>query len=50
MNFLVPVVEKLPKGHPVQIYYKESTLIQELLFGLSDCNASEDFEKYFNIF
>ena len=50
MNSLVPNVEKLPKGHPVRIYYKESALIQKLIFELVDCNVSEDFEKYFNIF
>ena len=50
MNSFLSEVEKLPAGHPVKVYYKESALIQELLFELDEVNPVEDFQKYFNIF
>ena len=50
MNSFLTTVEKLPKGHPVQVYYKESALIQDILLELYDVNPVEDFQKYFNIF
>ncbi len=50
MNSFLPEVEKLPKGHPVKVYYQESNLIQDLLLELYEVNPVEDFEKYFNIF
>ncbi len=50
MNLFLPIVEKLPNGHPVQIYYKESTLIQRLLEELENVNPKDEFQKYFNIF
>jgi DUF438 domain-containing protein len=50
MNSFLPTVAKLPEGHPVKVYYKESALIQELLLELYDANPVEDFQKYFNIF
>ncbi len=50
MNSFLSEVEKLPAGHPVKVYYKESALIQELLFELNEVNPVEDFQKYYNIF
>ena len=50
MNSFLSTVEKLPKGHPVEVYYRESELIQEILLELTDADPIEDFQKYFNIF
>jgi len=50
MNSFLPTVEKLPEGHPVKVYYKESALIQDLLYELNEANPVEDFQKYFNVF
>ncbi|WP_372757548.1 hemerythrin domain-containing protein [Mariniflexile sp.] len=50
MNSFSPVVEKLPEGHPVKVYYEESALIQDLISELNDVNPAEDFQKYFKIF
>ena len=50
MNSFLPEVEKLPKGHPVKVYYEESALIQELLLELDEVNPAEDFQKYYNLF
>ncbi|MFC5194417.1 DUF438 domain-containing protein [Bizionia hallyeonensis] len=43
-------MEQLEQGHPLQVYYQESALIQDLILELYDVNVSEDFQKYFNIF
>ncbi|MDV7186004.1 PAS domain-containing protein [Lutibacter sp. TH_r2] len=50
MNSFLTTVEKLPAGHPVKVYYEESTLIQNLILELNEVNTGEDFQKYFNIF
>jgi uncharacterized protein len=50
MNSFLPEVEKLPQGHPVQVYYQEGKIIQDLILELYDVNISEDFQKYYNIF
>jgi len=50
MNSFLSTVEQLPKGHPVKVYYEESSFIQEILFELNEVNPVEDFQKYFNIF
>ena len=50
MNFFLSTVEKLPKGHPVEVYYRESALIQDILLELTKADPVEDFQKYFNIF
>jgi len=50
MNSFIPKAEKLPKGHPVKVYYEESALIQKLLLELNEANPVEDFQKYFNIY
>ena len=50
MNSFLPIVEQLPVGHPVKVYYQESALIQDLILDLHDSNPIEDFQKYFNIF
>ncbi|WP_417888554.1 DUF438 domain-containing protein [Xanthomarina gelatinilytica] len=50
MNSYIPEVEKLEQGHPLQVYYQESALIQDLILELYDVKVSEDFQKYFNIF
>lgn len=43
-------VKQLPKGHPVKVYYEESSLIQDILLELTASDPVEDFQKYFNIF
>lgn len=50
MNAFLPIVNQLPEGHPVQIYYQESALIQDLLLELHDVEVVTDFQKYCNIF
>lgn len=50
MNSFLTEVNKLPKGHPVKVYYEESNLIQDLLMELYDADCTLDFQKYFNIF
>ena len=50
MNTFLPVVEELPEGHPVKVYYEEGILIQEILNELKVVNPSDEFQKYFNIF
>ena len=50
MNSFSPIVETLPEGHPVKVYYEESALIQDLLLELNSANPAEDFQKYYNIF
>jgi len=50
MNSFLPTVEKLPKGHPVKIYYKEATLLQKILIELAEVNPKKDFQKYVNIY
>lgn len=50
MNTFLPVVEKLPEGHPVKVYYEEAELIQKLINELRTINLTEDFQKYYNIF
>jgi len=50
MNSFLPTVEKLPQGHPIKVYYEESSLIQDILFELFESDPAEDFQKYFNIF
>lgn len=50
MNSFLSTSEKLPKGHPVEVYYRESELIQKLLLELTEVDPAKDFQKYFNIF
>ena len=50
MNSFLSTAEKLPKGHPIEVYYRESELIQEILLELTEVDPVEDFQKYFNIF
>ncbi len=50
MNTFLPVVEELPEGHPIKVYYEEGVLIQEILNELKKINPSTDFQKYFNVF
>ena len=50
MNSFLSTAENLPKGHPIEVYYRESELIQELLLELTEADPVEDFQKYFNIF
>ena len=50
MNTFLPVVEELPEGHPVKVYYEEGKLIQEILNDLKKSDPSTDFQKYFNVF
>lgn len=50
MNTFLQVVEELPEGHPVKVYYEEEALIQEVLNELKNIDPSTDFQKYFNLF
>ncbi|WNH14260.1 DUF438 domain-containing protein [Thalassobellus suaedae] len=50
MNSFLPVVETLPNGHPVKVYYQESSLIQSLILELKEVNPADDFQKYYNVF
>ncbi|WP_031445332.1 DUF438 domain-containing protein [Arenibacter algicola] len=50
MNSFMPVIKELQEGHPLKVYYEESSLIQELLMALYQADPTEDFQKYFNIF
>lgn len=50
MNSFMPTIKELPEGHPLQVYYQESLLIQELLMALYEADPKEDFQEYFNIF
>ena len=50
MHTFQTIVEKLPEGHPVKIYYEENELIQDLLFELEQVDPVKEFQKYFNIF
>ncbi len=50
MNSFSETVKQLPKGHPVKVYYDESSLIKDILFELTASDPVEDFQKYFNIF
>lgn len=50
MNTFLPVVEKLPKNHPVKVYYQESSLIQDILQELTAIDPEAEYQKYFNIY
>lgn len=50
MNTFLPVVEELPKGHPVKVYYEEAELIQNLINELKTVDIEKDFQKFYNIF
>jgi len=47
MNAFLSTVEKLPKGHPLEVYYRESALIQTILVELTEANPVEEFSKIF---
>lgn len=50
MNTFLPVVEELPTGHPVRVYYEEAELILNLINELRTTGPEEDFQKYYNVF
>lgn len=50
MNSFLPVVNELPDGHPVKVYYEEAALIEALLKELLLVDIHDDFQKYFNIY
>ena len=50
MNQFRLMVEKLPAGHPVRVYYEEAALVEDLLKELAAVDPEEDYPKYFNIF
>lgn len=50
MNTFLPVVDELPKGHPVKVYYEEAQLIQNLIKELRAVDIEKDFQKFYNIF
>ncbi len=49
-EFKTEMVDKLPEGHPVKVYYQEAELIKELLQELKMASPADDFQKYFNIY
>lgn len=50
METFATTITKLPEGHPVKVYYAEKELIDTILTELFEVDASEDFQKYYNIF
>ena len=48
MNSFLPIVEELPDGHPVKVYYEESVMIQCILLELSNVEPETDFQTYYN--
>lgn len=50
MNSFLPIVDELPKGHPVKVYYEEAQLIQNLIKELRAVDIETDFQKFYNIF
>jgi len=49
-TFKIEIVNNLPKGHPVKIYYEETELIQRLIAELRTVNIEKQFQNYYNIF
>jgi len=49
-TFKIEIVNNLPKGHPVKVYYEETELIQSLIAELRAVNIAKQFQKYYNIF
>jgi len=50
MNTFLAVVEELPEGHPVKVYYEEGALIQNLINELRAVSPTKEFQKYYNLF
>lgn len=50
MDTFFNLVEELPIGHPVKVYYEEANLIQGLVKELRVVNLDVDFQKFYNIF
>lgn len=50
MNTFMPVVEELPEGHPVKVYYEEAELIQTIIQELRLTDPENEFQKYYNLF
>ena len=49
-TFKIEIVNALPTGHPVRVYYDEAELIQQLITELKAVNIKTEFQKYYNIF
>lgn len=43
-------IDNLPQGHPVQIYFQEKELIQQLAQELQKTDPKEEYQKFYNIF
>ena len=50
MNQFKVMVDQLPEGHPVKVYYEEKALITRILAELSKVDPAVDFQKYFSLF
>lgn len=50
MNQFKKIVDQLPEGHPVKVYYEEKALITHILSELSEVDPAVDFQKYFSLF
>jgi DUF438 domain-containing protein len=48
--FRTEIIDNLPEGHPVRVYYEEADLIQGLIAELRAVDITTDFQKYYNIF
>lgn len=49
-TFKIEIVDNLPAGHPVKVYYEEADLIHNLIAELKTVNIENEFQKYYNIF
>ena len=49
-TFKIEIVDNLPAGHPVSVYYEEADLIHNLITELKTVNIENQFQKYYNIF
>jgi hypothetical protein len=43
-------IDRLPKGHPVSIYFQEKNFILNIINELTEANPEIDFQKFYNIF
>jgi DUF438 domain-containing protein len=50
MDTFFNIVEELPIGHPIKVYYEEANLIKGLVKELRVVNLVVDFQQFFNAF
>ena len=50
MDTFFNIVEELPIGHPIKVYYEEANLIKGLVKELRVVNLDVDFQQFFNAF